>query len=149
MAVRTFPETVTQMAVEGGEMNACSDVALSLYETVDSKFVSAERAAELLGVSCLTVHEWQECGVLNLRQKDAQRYVSRDDIEALLYARSVRATSDDLLRDTSLDAPLNEKDYHAAIFEARKLQGRAGHVAVVKAQRSAQARAAASPGRHS
>lgn len=111
--------------------------------TVDSELVSAERAADMLGVSRPTIYKWQDQGVLGLHQVGSHRRVPREDVEALLEARRTREASDELLEDISLAAPLSEADYRQAIFEARKSQDPGAPAVVRRAQRAAQARAAA------
>lgn len=113
------------------------------HVVVDTEWVSPEVAASILGVSRPTVYKWLDAGVLDSIYVGTHRRVPREDVEAVVRARTARARTDDVLTDVTLEAPLSDEQYREAALEARRSGGAAAAAALRQAQRAAKARAAA------
>jgi excisionase family DNA binding protein len=121
--------------------------ARAIVEVVP-ELISAQTAAQMLGVSRPTVYKMMDCNVLLPARVGAKRLVRVDDVIAVKRARAARSASDEAVAAaTPSDIPLDQAALRRALSEARQTGDPEAVKKVRQRQRGALARQAATRAR--
>lgn|GEM_PF-1743253 len=107
------------------------------------ELLTAEEAAQLLGVTRPTVYAWQDSGALDRVDRGNRRMVPLGDVETLLAARANRERVDREVAQVTAADVLGDREYVQAMQDARRSGGTDAVVQVRRRQRAAIAAAAA------
>ena len=106
------------------------------------ELLTAEEAAQLLGVTRPTVYAWQDSGALDRVDQGNRRMVPLSDVETLLAARAARERVDREVAQVTAADVLSSREYIRAMQAARR-SGGTDAVAQVRARQTAALAAAA------